>query len=62
MKVESIAECSLGAFCNTFGLNNIYSDNVHDIHKYNVKIVGSDSKPVAYLDHLLYMLYNLHFI
>ena len=31
-----------------FGLNNIYSDKVHDIHKYNVKIVGSDSKPVAY--------------
>ena len=30
-----------------FGLNNIYSDNVHDIHKYNVKIVGSDSKPVC---------------
>ena len=39
-----------------FGLNNIYSDKVHDIHKYNVKIVGSDSKPVAYLDHLLDML------
>ena len=37
------------------GLNNIYSDKVHDIHKYNVKIVGSDSKPVAYLDHLLDM-------
>ena len=31
---------------------------MHDIHKYNVKIVGSDSKPVAYLDHLLDMLYN----
>ena len=28
-------------------------DKVHDIHKYNVTIVGSDSKPVAYLDHLL---------
>ena len=39
-----------------FGLNNIYSDKVHDIHKYNVKIVGSDSKPVACLDHLLDML------
>ena len=39
-----------------FGLNNIYSDKVHDTHKYNVKIVGSDSKPVAYLDHLLDML------
>ena len=39
-----------------FGLNNIYSDKVHDIHKYNVKIIGSDSKPVAYLDHLLDML------
>ena len=38
------------------GLNNIYSDKVHDVHKYNVKIVGSDSKPVAYLDHLLDML------
>ena len=38
------------------GLNNIYSDKVHDIHKYNVKIVGSDSKPVAYLDHLQDML------
>ena len=38
------------------GLNNIYSDKVHEIHKYNVKIVGSDSKPVAYLDHLLDML------
>ena len=38
------------------GLNNIYSDKVHDIHKYIVKIVGSDSKPVAYLDHLLDML------
>ena len=44
------------------GLNNIYSDKVQDIHKYNVKIVGSDSKPVAYLDNLLDMLYNLHFI
>ena len=39
-----------------FGLNNIYSDKVHDIHKYNVKTVGSDSKPAAYLDHLLDML------
>ena len=38
------------------GLNNIYSDKVHDIHKYNVKIVVSDSKPVAYLDQLLDML------
>ena len=38
------------------GLNNIFSDKVHDIHRYNVKIVGSDSKPVAYLDHLLTML------
>ena len=45
-----------------FGLYNIYSDKVHDIHKYMVKIVGSDSKSVAYLDHLLDMLYNLHFI
>ena len=25
---------------------------MHEIHKYNVKIIGSDSKPVAYLDHL----------
>ena len=39
-----------------FGLNNIYSGKVHDIHKYNVKIIGSDGKPVAYLDHLLDML------
>ena len=39
-----------------FGLDNIYSDKVHDIHKYNVKIIGSDSKPVAYLDNLLDML------
>ena len=39
-----------------FGLNNIYSGKVHVIHKYNVKIIGSDSKPVAYLDHLLDML------
>ena len=38
------------------GLNNIYSGKVHDIHKYNIKIIGSDSKPVAYLDHLLDML------
>ena len=38
------------------GLNNIYSGKVHDIHKYNVKIIGSDCKPVAYLDHLLDML------
>ena len=38
------------------GLNNIYSGKVHDIHKYNVKIIGSDSKPVAYLVHLLDML------
>ena len=38
------------------GLNNIYSGKVHDIHKYNVKIKGSDSKPVAYLDHLRDML------
>ena len=36
-----------------FGLNNIYSDKMHVIHKYKVKIVGSESKPVAYLDHLL---------
>ena len=43
-------------FWRILGLNNIYSDKVHDIHKYNVKIVGSDSKPVAYLDHLLDML------
>ena len=44
-------------YITTFvGLNNIYSDKVQDIHKYNVKIVGSDSKPVAYLDHLLDML------
>ena len=54
-----ILECTLYYY---FGLNNIYSDKVHDIHKYNVKIVGSDSKPVAYLDHLLDMLQNLHFI
>ena len=45
-----------------FGLSIIYSGKVHDIHKYNVKIKGSDSKPVAYLDHLLDMLENLHFI
>ena len=45
-----------------FGLSNIYSGKVHDIHKNNVKIKGSDSKPVAYLNHLLDMLYNLHFI
>ena len=32
-------------FCE-FGLNNTYSGKVHDIHKYNVKIIGSDSKPV----------------
>ena len=50
--------CNFSQTCATqdFGLNNIYSDKVHDIHKYNVKIVGSDSKPVAYLDHLLDML------
>ena len=35
------------------GLNNIYSGKVHNIHKYNVKIIGYDSKPAAYLDHLL---------
>ena len=34
------------------GLTKIYSDKVHAIHKYNVKILGPDSKPVAYLDHL----------
>ena len=34
-------------------LNNIYSGKVHDIHKYKVKIIGSDSKLVAYLDNLL---------
>ena len=45
-----------GFQCKTIGLNNIYSDKVHVIHRYNVKIVGSDSKPVAYLDHLLDML------
>ena len=45
-----------------FGLNNFYSGKVHDIHRYSVKILGSDSKPVAYLDHLLEMLKNLHFI
>ena len=43
-------------FCYCVGLNNIFSGKVHDIHKYNVKIEGSDSKPVAYLDHLLDML------
>ena len=54
----------LWGFCvgPCFGLNNIYSEKVHNIHKYNVKIVGSDSKPVAYLDHLLDILYNLYFI
>ena len=31
-----------------FGLNNIYSDKVHDIHEYNVKIVGSGSKQVRF--------------
>ena len=51
-----MSQCmSFPTMCH-FGLNNIYSDKVHDIHKYNVKIVGSDSKPVAYLDHLLDML------
>ena len=35
----------------SIGLNNINSGKVHDIHRYNVKIIGSDSKPVAYLDH-----------
>ena len=49
-----VSICLLFSFI--IGLNNIYSDKVHDIHKYNVKIVGSDSKPVAYLDHLLDML------
>ena len=29
---------------------------MHDIHKYNVMIIGYDSKSVAYLDHLLDML------
>ena len=38
------------------GLNNIYSGKMHDILKYNVKIIGSDSKSVAYLVHLLDML------
>ena len=37
--------CTSGSLVGAFGLNNIYSDKVHDIHKYNVKIVGSDSKP-----------------
>ena len=32
-------------------LNTIYSGKVHDIHRYNVKIIGSDSKPVANLYH-----------
>ena len=27
-----------------FGLNNIYSGKVHDIHIYIVKIIGFDSK------------------
>ena len=39
-----------------FGLNNINSGKVHNIHKYNVKIIESDSKPVAYIDHFLDML------
>ena len=43
-----------------FGLNNIYSDKVHDIHKYNVKIVGSDSKPVAYLEFGYARLYQVN--
>ena len=43
-------------------INNIHSSNVNDIHKYNVKIIGPDSKPVAYIDHPLDMLLNLHFI
>ena len=38
------------------GLKYIYSGKVHAIHEYNVKIIGSDNKPVAYLDHLLDML------
>ena len=29
---------------------------MNDIHIYNVMIIGSDSKPVAYLDHLFDML------
>ena len=40
-----------------FGLNNVYSGKVHDIHKYNVKIIGSDSQLVAYLDHFLNKLF-----
>ena len=44
------------SFLHDFGLNNIYSGKVHDIHKYSVKKKGSDSKPVAYLDNLLDML------
>ena len=38
------------------GLNNIYSGKVYDINKYNVMVIGSDSKPMAYLDHLLEMI------
>ena len=31
-----------------------FSGKVHDmLHKYNVNIIGSDSKPVVYLDNLL---------
>ena len=31
----------------------LHSGKVHDIHKYNVMIIGPYSKPVAYLDHLV---------
>ena len=58
-KVKEYYDKMLIRFKKFFGLNNIYSGKVHDIHKYNVKIIGSDSKSVTYLDH--HMLQNLHF-
>ena len=44
----------------TFGLNNNYSGKVHDIHKCNVKTIGSDIEPVVYSDYRIDLLKNLY--
>ena len=44
------------AVLQRFCFKQFIQNKVNDIHKYNVKMVGSDSKPVVYLDHLCYVL------
>ena len=43
--VLSLFCCAVHCVLSSFSFNSIYSSKAHDIHKYNVKITGSDSKP-----------------